>query len=107
MQVSIPTREALKQAYWAEVEAALAGVAEDAVPLPTLEAALETAIRAVGTRSLSTVVAAQGTGFVGRYRACGCGGQQETDHYGTRTVQPVLVCSIKRCGFLLTLDAAR
>lgn len=90
MQVSIAAREALKQAYWEEVEAALGAVDEDAVTLTSVEEALERAMRAVGARSLSTVVAAQGTGFVGRTRACGCGGEQETDHYGTRTVQTVL-----------------
>ncbi|MBI3969148.1 MAG: GAF domain-containing protein [Chloroflexi bacterium] len=91
VELSITTREELKQAYWEEVEAAMAAVPADGVAFSTLEERMEAAIRAAGRRSLELVVAqTAGTGRRGRSRPCRCGGQQETRRYGTRTVQTVL-----------------
>ena len=100
MQLSVGMRAQVAQAFVTALEEALAPLAEDAVSLAALEAALETAIRQAGATSLTRLVAAMGTGYAGPTRPCGCGGQQTTDHYATTTRQTVLgTVAVRRAAY--------
>lgn len=100
MQLSVLVRERVAQDYLAAVEAALAPLPEAGGDFAGLEAALEAALRRAGGQTFTTVLAALGTGFVGKQRPCACGGVQKTDHYLTCSPQTVLgAVTVRRAAY--------
>lgn len=86
MELSVAVEQQIAQVMIAAVrrEMATVGSARE-VTLSDLEGALVQALRQVGATSLELLVAATGTGYEGASRPCGCGGEQQTDHYARAT----------------------
>lgn len=86
MELSVAVEQELAQAMVALIrsEVAALGTTRE-VDLSHLEGAVVRALRQVGAKSLEVLVGAVGTGYGGATRPCGCGAEQESDHYATAT----------------------
>jgi hypothetical protein len=101
MEISIGVEERLAQVLREALHSELGALpGREDVRLGDLEGAVQRAVRRVGRASLEAVVATVGRGYEGPTRPCGCGQEQETDHYATATWQTVLgVIAITRAAY--------